>query len=200
MFIDPDSQGKDTDGSSNHFTLGFVSLGRDSTPNPTHSGWKRDEYCPAYKSQRLRKNSVLYHNLWDSHELALSTFTTSFHDEILKLLQGFLPKGYCKWFPSSVSWTRMWAHEKGTMSCSPNDHSCLPQYPGQWQLKKHLSSECWMNDRNIVESTEAYLDSRGCGWEDTITDVQLIAEAHLLLCFLLLKLFTPIISHVLFSV
>lgn len=55
LFIDPDSQGKDSNGPSNHFTQGFVSLGRDSTPNPAHSGWKRDKYCPAYKSQGLER-------------------------------------------------------------------------------------------------------------------------------------------------
>lgn len=54
-------KGKNPDGPAYVVALGFVSL-RDSTLSPTLSGWKRDEYSPAYKSQRLRKNSILYHN------------------------------------------------------------------------------------------------------------------------------------------
>lgn len=54
-------EGKNPDGPAYLLAVGFVSL-RDSTPNPTLCGWKRDEYSPAYKSQRLRKNSILYHN------------------------------------------------------------------------------------------------------------------------------------------
>lgn len=188
-------KGKKPDGPAYLLALGFVSLRRDSTPNPTLCGWKRDEYSPANKSQRLRKNSVLYHNLWSSHELALPTSPTSFHDEILKLQQGvFPPKGYCMWcFHCLYHGLECEPMRQGPcLSCSPNDHSCLPQCPGQWQLKKYLSSECWMNDWNIVESIKAYLNSRGCGWEDRITDVQLIAQAYLLPCFLLLMFFTPI--------